>query len=320
MLELIAFIEEVTPWFFPCVVFVLGACVGSFLNVCIYRMPKGVSVVWPPSQSADGRRLSWWENIPILAWLYLRGRDRVTGAPYGWRYPFVELLTGLLFVVSWLVHTPVLALVGMLFLSLLVVGTFIDLDHMILPDSITIGGMAVGVILSFWIPSMQVEAGQSLYVSDGFASGVTAMISVLVGAGLVFWVGEIGEVVFRKPAMGLGDVKLVGCIGAFCGWQGAVFSLFGGAVLGSVVLLPILLLQRLRGGSNSKGGGDGTGVEEAPTEDPEATREEIGFGLEVPFGPMLALGGVVYFLGADRWVDPYFDMLRVVVFGAPGAW
>ena len=318
-------VEETAPWFFPVFVFIFGACIGSFLNVCIYRMPKGESIVTPPSHAADGRKLLWWENVPILAWFYLRGRDRVTGERYSFRYPFVELLTAILFVVCWEMFSPAIAVVGMLFVALLVVGTFVDLDHMILPDSVTIGGMGVGVLLSFWLPQLHIDPESTSYLSDGFASGVISIISVLVGAGFVFWIGEMGELVFRKPAMGLGDVKLVGCIGAFCGWQGAIFSLFGGAILGCIILIPIMIFQRVRGGSESASTSDSTKpnseseakpeLEPTLAEEKEAADEEIGFGLEVPFGPMLALGGVVYFLGADRWVDPYFATIREIVFG-----
>ncbi|MEQ9824703.1 MAG: prepilin peptidase [Puniceicoccaceae bacterium] len=316
-METIAILETTAPWVMPVGVFILGACIGSFLNVCIVRIPAGESLWWPPSHAADGRRLSWWENVPILAWFYLRGRDRVTGEPYSFRYPFVELLTAVLFGVCWWMHSPLVALAGMILLSLLIVGSFIDLDHMILPDGVTIVGMIVGVLLSFWIPEMHLPKGQSPYLSDGFASGVISMISVLIGAGLVFWVGELGEVAFRKPAMGLGDVKLVGCIGAFCGWQGAVFSLFGGAVIGCVILLPLLLLMRRSQGKPGLRQNEDLQKETAGGNSGETTDATLaqGLGMEVPFGPMLALGGAVYFLGADAWVDPYFAMLAEMVFG-----
>ncbi len=316
-METIALIEATAPWFFPVFVFIFGACIGSFLNVCIFRMPKGESILWPGSHAADGRPLLWWENIPILAWIYLRGRDRVTGQKYGMRYPMVELLTAVLFVVCWNVQPPLVALAGMLFISLLIVGTFVDLDHMILPDTVTIGGMAAGVLISFWLPALHILPGQVHYLSDGFASGVISIISVLVGAGFVFWIGEIGELVFRKPAMGLGDVKLVGCIGAFCGWQGAIFSLFGGAILGCMILIPVMLVQRImrQGAEREENPEGGSNHEEKEKPEVETEALEVGFGLEVPFGPMLALGGVVYFLGADKWVDPYFETLRQIVFG-----
>lgn len=318
-METLRLLETTAPWFLPTMVFVLGACIGSFLNVCILRIPAGESLWWPPSHAADGRRLLWWENVPILAWVYLSGRDRVTRQSYSVRYPLVELLTAVLFLLCWELHSPLVALAGMLLVSLLIVGSFIDLDHMILPDGVTIGGMVLGVLLSFWIPALHLPEGPNSYLSEGFAAGVLAIISALVGAGLVFWVGELGEVVFRKPAMGLGDVKLVGCIGAFCGWQGAVFSLFGGAVIGSALLLPLLLWSKTFAASR-RSARDPEEAEDAPagskaSETEEAPGLELGLGLEVPFGPMLALGGLVYFLGADRWVDPYFALLREMVFG-----
>lgn len=303
-MDTIAFIETTSPWFFPLVVFIFGACIGSFLNVCIVRMPKGESVIWPASHSTTGRQLSWWENIPILAWIYLRGRDRVTGQRYGIRYPVVELLTAVLFVVCWLVSDPIMACIGMLFIAILIVCTFIDLDTMELPDSFTVGGMLIGVLLSFWVPSMHLDPEKTHYISDGFVSGVTSMISALIGAGLVFWISEIGEIVFRKPAMGLGDAKLLGCVGAFCGWQGAVFSLFGGALIGCVILIPWMILLRLFGGKN-----------DTDASEEEESEASIGFGLEIPFGPMLALGAAVYALGADRWIDSYFSMVKMIIFG-----
>ena len=303
-MDTIAFIEATSPWFFPLVIFIFGACIGSFLNVCIVRIPKGESVIWPPSHSVTGRQLSWWENIPILAWIYLRGRDRVTGQRYGIRYPAVELLTAVLFVVCWLVSDPIAACIGMLFIAILIVCTFIDLDTMELPDSFTVGGMLLGVLFSFWVPSMHLDPEKAHYLSNGFVSGVIAIVSALVGAGLVFWISEIGEIVFRKPAMGLGDAKLLGCVGAFCGWQGAVFSLFGGALIGCIILIPWMIGQRLFGGQ-----GDPKG------DDAEESESAIGFGLEIPFGPMLALGAAVYALGADRWIDSYFSMVKLVIFG-----
>ena len=116
---------------------------------------------------------------------------------------------------------------------------------------------------------------------------VSAVVGALVGAGLVYWIMTLAEIVFRKPAMGEGDVKFVGFIGAFCGWQGAVFAMFGGALIGSIVLLPILLASRLFG---TRAGGE----------------EELQFGSQVPFGPMLALAGLIYFLGFDGFVDAHF--------------
>ena len=132
---------------------------------------------------------------------------------------------------------------------------------------------------------------------------MTAIIGALIGAGLVYWIAVLGEIIFRKPAMGEGDVKFVGFIGAFCGWQGAVFSMFGGALIGTVVLLPILLKSRLC--SKNKSAKKKTEEENLPKMD-GAEEEYVPFGTHVPFGPMLAVAGLVYFLGFHLYVDAYF--------------
>jgi leader peptidase (prepilin peptidase)/N-methyltransferase len=138
---------------------------------------------------------------------------------------------------------------------------------------------------------------------------VHSIIGALIGAGLVYWIAVLGEIVFRKPAMGEGDVKFVGFIGAFCGWQGAVFAMFGGAFIGTLILLPVLLLGRIFGWRQG-GGSSGNESEAAGVSD-----ESVAFGSQVPFGPMLAVGGLLYFLGFDRYVDAYFADFVVSFFG-----
>ncbi len=302
MLETFQFVNEEFPWFFATFAFIFGAIVGSFLNVCIYRIPAGRSVVFPGSTCACGQRIAWYNNIPILSWLLLRGRASCCGEKFSVRYPAIELLTGLLFLASWLTHDPVVALIGMLFIAFLICATFIDFDHMIIPDRFSIGGMVLGVVLSFAFPSLQGVEG--LPVAENIQAGVMSIIGALVGAGLVYWIAVLGEIVFRKPAMGEGDVKFVGFIGAFCGWQGAVFSMFGGAFIGSIVLLPILLIGRLLG----KGGAKEETAElpEADEADEDGAEEDVQFGSQVPFGPMLAVAGLLYFLGFHVYVDSYF--------------
>jgi leader peptidase (prepilin peptidase)/N-methyltransferase len=205
-----------------------------------------------------------------------------------------------------MIYPPVVAIIGMLFVAFLICATFIDLDHMIIPDRFSIGGMVIGVVLSFIFPALHGVEG--LPVVSNIQSGVTAIVGALVGAGLVYWIAVLGEIVFRKPAMGEGDVKFVGFIGAFCGWQGAVFSMFGGALVGSIVLLPCLLLGRLFGAGSkatqvvSSANSEGDGDVEVNDEE-----EEIQFGAQVPFGPMLAVAGLIYFLGFDAYVDAYFS-------------
>jgi len=299
MLETFTYINADFPWFFATFSFIFGAITGSFLNVCIYRIPAERSVVFPGSTCACGKAIAWYNNIPILTWLFLRGRASCCGERFSVRYPAIELLTGVLFYASWVMHPPVVAIIGFLFIAFLICSTFIDLDHMIIPDRFSIGGMVIGVVLSILFPSLQGVEG-SLIIAN-IESGVHSIIGALIGAGLVYWIAVLGEIVFRKPAMGEGDVKFVGFIGAFCGWQGAVFAMFGGAFIGTLILLPVLLLGRIFGWKQRGGSSD--------------SDEPVAFGSQVPFGPMLAVGGLVYFLGFDRYVDAYFADFVLSFFG-----
>jgi leader peptidase (prepilin peptidase) / N-methyltransferase len=296
MLETFEFINEDFPWFFATFTFIFGAIVGSFLNVCIYRIPAERSVVFPGSTCACGKPIAWYNNIPILTWIFLRGRASCCGEKFSFRYPAIELLTGILFLVAWLTHPPLVAIIGFLYIAFLISSTFIDLDHMIIPDRFSIGGMVIGVVLSFLFPSLHGIDGEPIL--ENIQSGVLSIIGAMIGAGLVYWIMVLGEIVFRKPAMGEGDVKFVGFIGAFCGWQGALFSMFGGAFIGTIALLPILLLGRIFGWTSKY-----------KYEDPETGEEgeeEVQFGSQVPFGPMLAGAGLIYFLGFSKYVDAYF--------------
>lgn len=305
MIETFQFINEDFPWFFATLAAAFGAITGSFLNVCIYRIPEERSVVFPGSRCACGKPIPFYHNIPILSWLILRGRAHCCGARFSVRYPAIELLTAILFLWVWLIYPPVIAGIGMLFVAFLICATFIDLDHMIIPDRFSIGGMVLGVVLSLAFPAL--HAVEGLPFVAHIQSGLKAAIGALVGAGLVYWVAVLGEIVFRKPAMGEGDVKFVGFIGAFCGWQGAVFAMFGGALIGSIVLLPYLLLARLFGGASVQP--EGSGDAEEAREDGEDPEQ---FGVQVPFGPMLAVAGLIYFLGFNRFVDAYFNEVASV--------
>ena len=304
MLETFEFINEDFPWFFAGLVFVLGAIVGSFLNVCIYRIPEGRSIIFPGSSCSCGLPIPFYHNIPIFTWLILQGRASCCEETFSIRYPAIELLTAVLFFWVWTIYSPIVAIIGMLFVAFLICATFIDLDHMIIPDRFSIGGMVIGVVLSFIFPSLHGIEGLPLI--SNIQSGVTAIIGALVGAGLVYWIAVLGELVFRKPAMGEGDVKFVGFIGAFCGWQGAVFSMFGGALVGTAVLLPILLFGRLF--SQNKATKEKTKIDNLSDED-DSEEEDVQFGAHVPFGPMLATAGLIYFLGFNFHVDAYFEHL-----------
>jgi leader peptidase (prepilin peptidase)/N-methyltransferase len=294
-----AFAEVSTayPWFFPLVVFVFGACIGSFLNVVIYRVPAEKSIVTPGSHCGCGQPIAWYDNLPVLSWLILRGRARCCGRRFSFRYPAIELLTALLFLACWLLFSPAKALCGMFFLSALVCATFIDLDHMIIPDAFTIGLGVAGVMLSFLVPGLH-DQHHSLFIVASLHSGITSLIGLLVGSGLVLWIALLAEAVLKKEAMGFGDVKFVGAIGAFTGWPGAVFAVFGGALVGTVWIGLALAWKKLLGKNTPA----------APrAETPDGQPAEIGLGVHVPFGPMLAIAGALYFLALHPWVDAYLQ-------------
>jgi leader peptidase (prepilin peptidase) / N-methyltransferase len=229
--------------------FLVGTVVGSFLNVCIYRIPWEKSVIWPGSRcpicfGAIAAR----DNIPIVSWIALRGECRSCGAPIAVRYPLVEALVGFLFLGVYFVdviagkpgdwgQVPVYQLVAAayhaVFLALLVAATFIDYDLMIIPDQITITGMVVGVGIGTLWPQIRPEPSFGTTHLQGFAVG---MVGLLVGAGLILVVRKISDVVLAilrllkqtelTEGMGLGDLTLMGMIGAFMGWRAAILTFF----------------------------------------------------------------------------------------------
>jgi leader peptidase (prepilin peptidase)/N-methyltransferase len=286
MVSELAQVSAAFPWFFPVLAFVFGACVGSFLNVVIYRLPKEQSVVTPGSHCGCGQPIKFYDNIPILSWLLLRGRARCCGRAFSFRYPFVELLTGALFVACWLHFPPLVAACGWVFVSCLVAATFIDLDHMIIPDVFTIGLGVLGVFLSTLVPALQGN-DSGIFLVDSLRGARASVLGLLLGSGLVLWIALIAEALLRKEAMGFGDVKFVGAIGAFCGWQGAVFTVFGGAVVGTVWFAIAWAWEKATGQRAAVA---------PPSETPEGEAAPLGFGAHVPFGPMLAIAGALYFL------------------------
>ena len=246
MSQILSEVATADPWFIPAVVFVLGACIGSFLNVVIYRVPAGKSIVRPGSACACGAPIAWHDNIPILSWLLLRGRARCCGRHFSARYPFIELLTAALFLACWRVLPPAAAVCGWVFLASVICAMFIDLDHMIIPDVFTIGLAIEGVLLSGLVPSLHGEHS-GLYLIDSLRSVSASLIGLAAGSGVILWIALIAEAALKKEAMGFGDVKFVGAIGAFCGWHGAVFSIFGGAAVGTVWLGTALAWQKIGG-------------------------------------------------------------------------
>ena len=290
----IAELSAAFPWFFPAAAFIFGALIGSFLNVCIYRIPAKKSVIHPGSHCVCGQPVRWYDNIPILSWFILRGKARCCGQPYSFRYPFIEFLTGALFLACWLLFPPAKAACGWFFVSVLICASFIDLDHFEIPDRFSIGLAIAGVAISIFVPSLHGQSHE-LPVVAALRSGVIALQGLLIGSALVLWIAILAEVVLKKEAMGFGDVKFVGAIGTFCGWQGAITSIFGGAVIGSLWFAGALLWQKISGKQLK-----------LKTPEPGEPSADLGMGAHVPYGPMLALGGLLHFLFLYRYVDAYF--------------
>ncbi len=212
----------------------VGLVVGSFLNVCIHRLPKGESIIRPPSCCPTcGLPIRWYDNIPLLSFALLRGRCRGCGGRISWRYPAVEALTGSLFLLTMLSFgLSVRSIFILVFISGLIMVTFIDLDHEIIPHAVTLPGIPLGLI-------------GSLITRD--PSPRDAAAGALVGAGLVYLVAVYAEVALQRESMGGGDINLLAMIGAFLGWKQALLSFFFAVVAGaclSLVLVAARVLSR----------------------------------------------------------------------------
>ena len=228
-----------------------GACIGSFLNVCIYRIPRNESVVSPGSHCPHcNQPIPWHLNIPVLTWLVLRGRCRFCRGPITPRYLLVELLTAVLFLLILfqqdgfprLLHMQrmddwLLVPVYIVFTGGLILGTFVDFEFMEIPDSVTIGGTVAGLVFSALVPSMH---GTTIW----YLSLKQAALAAALGAGVLWVVGWLGEKAFKKEAMGFGDVKLMAAVGAFLGWHAVLFTIVGGAFVGSIVGVTLIATRR----------------------------------------------------------------------------
>ena len=203
------------------VLFGLGLVVGSFLNVCIYRLPREESLAWPASHCTTcNRPLRWFENVPVFSWALLRGRCRTCKARISTQYPMVELTTGALFVAGYYAFglTPLLA-VRLLFACAMVVLFAIDLEHQILPNEITLPGIVIGFLFSIALP-------------PGWRS---SLIGLLVGGLFPFLIAEAYLRLRGREGMGMGDFKMLAMVGAFLGWPLVWITLILACILGVVI-------------------------------------------------------------------------------------
>lgn len=296
-------------WYFTGVSFLFGACWGSFLNVCIYRIPAELSVVKPRSRCPKCMtNLAWKDNIPIVGWIFLRGKCRYCKESISARYPSIELLAAVLF--AWIYLTyPIFGVdgsfdfravaYGLLTFGLLL-GSFVDIDELWIPDRVSIGGMIVGPILSFLIPAMHGAHDGMLFKSicslidpvldfvlkfmPSMESNLLALIQSLlglcIGFGSLWLVGKIGTFLLKKDAMGFGDVKLMGTLGAFLGWQSIIFIVFVSSLLGTVIGVTLIAIGN---------------------KDLQS---------KIPFGPYIALAGIIWFLGGNALWETYVSWIQ----------
>ena len=216
---------------YPLFAFVFGMVVGSFLNVCICRMPKDESIVSPPSHCPHcSYQIRWYDNIPVVSYLLLRGKCRGCGARISIQYPLVELLNGVLTLLLFLHFGPTLAFAALLlFCSALVVITFIDIEHQIIPDEISLPGIVLGFVLSFFLKGH---------------TWLNSLLGILAGGGSLLLVAYSYQRLTGKEGMGGGDIKLLAMMGAFLGWKAVPFIIFTGSLIGSVIGVSIMLFQK----------------------------------------------------------------------------
>lgn len=300
MLENLQQMNAICPHFFTGLFFVIGAIVGSFLNVCILRIPRGESVVTPGSHCACGKAIPLWNNIPILSWFILRGRAACCGRQFSIRYAAIEALTGLLFAAAWHWLPWQDAVAGMIFCAFAVVLAFIDWDTMYLPDSVNAPFVVAGLLCSFFLPeihgSLPEQGTESWLV--GFQNGlIPAVIGMAVGSSLAYWVRYFASVIMRREAMGEGDVILLGGIGAFFGWQGAVFAFFASAFFG---LAAIVLDKIFRRGVPNAERAQVASQLSLEGDDEAAEMVSAGASQAFPLGPWLLLGALTYRAFGDK--------------------
>jgi leader peptidase (prepilin peptidase) / N-methyltransferase len=315
-------LDDFPPLFLRVFAVLFGLIWGSFLNVVIYRVPRNLSVVSPPSHCPGcGAPIRPWDNVPVLGWLLLRGKARCCGTPVSPRYPLVEAIGGVLslaileavvFRLGPLTSAPRAFAVYVADLALalgLVAGAFIDLEHMYLPDAITLGGAALGVATASF---------RSMRFVDALIGAAVGFVVVWLPFGVIYpWIrGRVG--------MGLGDAKLLMLAGAWFGWGGALFVLGAGAVQGTLVALPLLLfkgkieepeaVQREREEMKRDLAGmspeERAEVEKELAADPLA--EEAGAGLgqaRMAFGPFLALATIECLLVGREVIGAYVSWI-----------
>lgn len=256
------------------IVFIFGSILGSFLNVCIHRMPKGESVVWPRSHCPKcKKRIPGYDNIPFISFILLKGKCRICKSKISLRYPLVELLTALIFLSFFMRYGLSYDFFFYIVLSCaLIIATFIDIPHRIIPDEISVGGIIVGFILS------SVRGVNISPFTFSFKPMLNSFLGIIIGGGIIFLTGWLFDLIYfkllKRPAiggetesMGGGDVKLLAMIGAFLGWQRATMAFFLAPFFGAAIGIYMLVTKK-----------DHT----------------------IPYGPFLSLAAIISIFWADK--------------------
>jgi leader peptidase (prepilin peptidase)/N-methyltransferase len=286
-LEALLGIPEIAGWMF---VFVLGACIGSFLNVVIYRVPNELSLLPSSKCPTCEKPIRFYHNVPILGWLFLRGKCADCSGRISVRYPAIELLTALVFcLVYWQVGlTPYLPL-ALIFSAAVISLIFIDADHMILPNVITYPMFVIAIVVRVAYPLIfegnyfsDTTYAPIAYLSDWPAWAVSlagALFGALIGGGSLWLVGAVWKILRGVEAMGLGDVKLLMGIGAFLGWRLTILTIFVGAFTGALAGILVVMKQK-----------------------------EKDLQAQIPFGIFLGIGAIFAMLFGERVITWYLGM------------
>ena len=261
--------------------FGLGACIASFLNVVIWRVPRGESIVSPPSHCPKcNAPIKWYQNIPILSWLALRGRCANCKHPISPRYILIETLGGVLFLAAFwkygtdggLASAAQNTLVAWIWIALMIVGSMIDFDHKLLPDFVTIGGMILGVAVGV-VDSCRLQSIAPIAVS---------IAGLVFGFGLLWLIRWLGSIAFKREAMGMGDVVLMGAVGALFGPIAVLVTLILSSVFGSIVGVGMVALSKTK----------------------------FGKFVEIPYGPYICMGCLAWMFWGVELVEWYINLLK----------
>lgn len=273
--------------------FCMGSCIASFLNVVVWRVPRGESIVSPPSHCPKcSAPIKWYQNVPILSFLFLRGKCAKCAEAISPRYILVEMLGGVLFLAYFLriyfsgMTLPVMLvclIVGWVWISLMLSGSLIDYDHKLLPDFVTVGGMVLGIAFSLVMTAfnfLNCDDTVSLFVK--FKPLLFSLSGLAVGFGLLGLVRLLGTMAFKREAMGMGDVFLMGAIGAIFGPVAVVFTIVLSSLFGSIAGFSLIALSKTK----------------------------LGRYLEIPYGPFICLGCLIWMLAGNEIVAAYLHFLR----------